>query len=515
MKRAQRALLSSQRQLRPASFFLSLLLTVVFGMGCGQAVFTGKREARGVWMSRFEYSTDRLRNNPAAAQQFIRSVFQKARRARLNMVFFQVRGSADAFYHSDHEPWSSLLTGSLGKDPGWDPLAFAVEEAHALGLELHAWMNTFPLWRGTRPPEETVPRHPFLEHPEWIVCDSAGTPMPPGSDYTWASPGIPAVREHVLNVVRDLVSKYDIDGIHFDYIRYPEDSPQRGYSTDSISVARFLSAEGNPHQLTWSHWQREQVNEFVYAAYNAVTTIKPWVKMSAAVIGKYRGSGWSSYFAVYQDPARWMELGKIDFIVPMVYWDRGHPTHPFVPLIMQWQDRVAYDRQVMPGLSANLQKKYGWSELAAQVEEVRKHGLPGVVFFAASGLEQAWETLGIAEFPYWSLPPAMPWKDSLAPPPPANLRAESKAQTVLIRWTIPSAEESLAFVIYRSATGRIDRDDVTQLLTITGRNVSEYVDAIPPPGRSFYAVSALDRSGNESGLSNVVRLPSHQIAEAR
>lgn len=237
------------------------LLLVILGVlliGCGRTIFTGKREARGVWMSRFEYATDRTRNDPSAGQELIRSTFERARAARFNMVFFQIRGNADAFYRSELEPWSAMLTGTLGKDPGWDPLAFAVEEAHRVGLELHCWINTFPLWRGETPPPETVPRQVFLDHPEWIVCDSAGNPMKvKGNEYVWGSPGNPDVRNHILDVVRDIAERYDIDGIHFDYIRYPEGSVTEGYSHDSVSVARFESPEGNPDRLSWEHWQRE------------------------------------------------------------------------------------------------------------------------------------------------------------------------------------------------------------------------------------------------------------------
>ncbi|MEX2117031.1 MAG: family 10 glycosylhydrolase, partial [Bacteroidota bacterium] len=338
-------------------------------------------------MSRFEYAVDSARVNPSVAKAIIRNVFERARKARLNMVFFQVRGNADAFYNSTLEPWSAMLSGSLGQDPGWDPLAFAVEEAHRLGLELHAWINAFPVWRGPGFPQETTPRPVVLAHPDWIVCDSTGSPMPlTQNGYAWGTPGNPAMREHIINVVKEIVGQYDVDGVHFDYVRYPEGSRVHGFSRDSVSVARFQSLKSNPAQLPWEYWQREQINDFIAGAYDTIISMKHWIKVSAAVIGKYDGSGWTSYHAVFQDPYRWMELEKIDFIVPMVYWQRSHPTHPFVPLIAQWHDRVAHKRQVLPGLSTGLQHKFGWRELSAQIHAVRKQGLPGVVFFASGGL---------------------------------------------------------------------------------------------------------------------------------
>jgi uncharacterized lipoprotein YddW (UPF0748 family) len=474
--------------------------------GCGKQVFTGKREARGVWMSRFEYTNDSTRTDPEQSKQRIREVFEQARRAKFNMIIFQVRGNGDAFYKSAHEPWSQRLTGSLGQDPGWDPLQFAIDEAHRLGLELHAWLNTFPIWRGKTSPPESTPRSMYLEHPEWLVCDKDGKPMPLSDHYVNISPGVPAARQHVLNVVMDIVEKYDVDGIHFDYIRYPEESTTRGYSHDSISVARFNSIEGNPKRLAWDHWQREQINQFVADAYNGIMQRKPWVKMSASVIGKYRGTGWTAYHAVYQDPRNWMELGKIDFIVPMVYWQREHPTHPFIPLITEWHDRVAYDRHVVPGLSAGLQQRFGWEELSAEIEAVRKRGLPGVVFFSAAGLRRAWEILGLDEFPYWSNTPRFPWKDSIPPSPPHNVQAVKKETAVIVQWEAPSTDEPLIYNVYRAPTPNFSRDDVANLLFITPRNATRFVDTKPLDGTVYYAVSALDRLGNESALSDPVHV---------
>jgi len=498
----------------PSSFLLFLAF-VFLQFGCDQQVFTGKREARGVWLSRFELTADPLRGDPAAMQEHIRRVFEQARAARLNMVFFQVRGNADALYESRHEPWSALLTGELGRHPGWDPLQFAVEEAHRLGLELHAWFNTFPVWRGPGAPPECSPRPVALEHPEWIVCDSAGTPMPLNqAGYVWGSPGNPAFREHVLAVAKDLTERYDIDGIHFDYVRYPEQSSPRGYSRDSVSIARFESPRENPARLSWEHWQREQVNAFIYDAYNAVTHLKPWVKVSAAVIGKYTGPGWTSYNAVYQDPRRWMELGKIDFIVPMVYWERSHPTHPFVPLITEWHDRLSYNRLVIPGISTELQRRFGWKELSAQIKAVRDNGLPGVVFFASGGLERAWETLGVSEFPYWALPPAMPWKDSIPPPPPINLQAIPTREGIQLTWQSDTTEV-LSFVVYKTTQERLDRNDVMKIVTVTGRGIQSFLDRSSVSETATYAVYSLDRGGNESLRGAVAKARSGWMAVER
>jgi hypothetical protein len=325
---------------------------------------------------------------------------------------------------------------------------------------------------------------------------------------TRASPGIPAVRQYVISVALDIVENYDIDGLHFDYIRYPEGSVAKGYSHDSISVSRFNSVESNPFKLGWEDWQRGQVDRFVFDAYNAVTARKPWLKVSAAVIGKYMGSGWTSYYSVYQDPRCWMEFGKIDFIVPMVYWERSNPTHPFVPLIAEWHDRVAYSRQIFPGISASSIAKSGIDEIAGQIRETRRQGLPGVVFFSASGLDKAWEILGVNEFPYWSLVPRMPWKNDTAPPAPTGLVAARIPEGVELHWLSDSTSGALSFAIYRSMNPRIDREDVFNIMTITGRGATTAIDSEKRSENSdylYYAISSVDRLGNESVLSPTIR----------
>jgi uncharacterized lipoprotein YddW (UPF0748 family) len=494
----------SNRFARPLPFLL--LASTLLISSCGRQVFTGKHEARGLWMSRFEYAGGERQNKPDAVKAYIRETFEKARAARMNMVFFQVRGNGDVLYPSSVEPWSTVLTGTLGKDPGWDPLAFAVGEAQRLGLELHAWLNTFPVWRDSVSPPATVPPNPLYAHPEWLICDRDGRPMrldPPNNNYLWASPGNPAVREHILNVVAEVLQKYDVDGIHFDYIRYPEGTEEQGYSHDAVSVARFNDPASNPGRLSWEHWQREQVNQFVFDAYHLVQTRKPWVKMSASVIGEYTGTGWTAYEAVLQDPRRWMEVGKIDFVVPMVYWERAHATKPFIPLITEWHDRVAYDRHVLPGLATRLIERLGWGELEAQVEAVRATGLPGVVFYSAAGLQRVWDMVGERSFPYWALTPPMPWKPGLTPEAPQEVSISTVSGEPTLSWNAVGGN-GISYIVYRSAETAFNTSDVFAIVSVTGRAVTSISLRGVEPG-SVLAVAAVDRLGAESRLSSPVR----------
>jgi len=201
-------------------------------------------QVRGLWVTRWEY----------ASPEAVATIMSRAASLGLTDVFFQVRGRADAFYRSGLEPWGEELTGRLGGDPGWDPLDTALTEAHTRGLRLHAWVNTFPIWNGVRPPPETVPRHVFLDHPDWIMADRAGRTLRLGNrfGYVSASPGNLEVQNHITAVVLDIAARYPVDGIHFDYIRLPD----HDYSYDAISRGRYLRES---RDQSYTQWQAEEI----------------------------------------------------------------------------------------------------------------------------------------------------------------------------------------------------------------------------------------------------------------
>lgn len=469
------------------------------------------KEARAVWISRFEYCEYSTTHDQDSIRQYIANAIDQAAQANFNLVFFQVRGNGDAYYTPGLEPWGNLLTDTLGKDPGWDPLAFALQRAHERGLELHAWVNTFPVWRGLEPPPETTPRSPYLEHPEWIVCDSTRTPQPLSDHYVSFSPGIPEVHDYILSVVKDIVQRYDVDGIHFDYIRYPERAPEKGFSHDSISVARFNSQAGNPYRLGWEDWQREQLNQFVYKAYNELTALKPELKISAAVIGSYNEGGWNAYYSVYQDPRRWVELGKMDFITPMMYWPRRHPDYPFAALAEKWQDQLPPDRYVFPGIGTyrytSWKRNYNWREALAQIDVVRDYQMPGMVFFGSRSLKDRWESLRQRRFSAPANLPAMTWKDSLPPGPPTNLQVKPQKEGVTLLWIPSPSADVRRYNIYVGKEPQIANQRTWHLAAVTPGPVTSFTLSLTQlSGNRYVAVSALDAAWNESELSGVVSI---------
>lgn len=346
-------------------------------------------ELRGVWVDRWTYTS----------ADDVTEIMERSAAAGFNTVFFQIRGNADAYYRSSYEPWAKGLSGTLGGDPGWDPLAVAVEEGHRNGLEVHAYVNAFPLWSGTTPPTESSPRHALLEHPDWLVADESGAPMALNSGYVWMSPGNPAVRERLRDVVEDIADHYDVDGIHLDLVRYPGAQ----YSHDAVSEARYDDSG-------WEDWQRAQVVEAVRGVYGAVD--KP---VTAAVWGVYTNDwGWSSvsqgYSDYYQDSRAFLAEGVTDGNMPMIYWpvtDVEGDRLDFSTLIA---DHVAHasGRYVFAGIDASL----GEDEVLTCIASAREHGARGVVIFDWQLMaDGGWlESLAGSAFATPTTLPTYPWR---------------------------------------------------------------------------------------------------------
>ncbi len=346
-----------------------------------------QEEARAVWFSRFEYGSE----------ADIRRQIASADSCHCNIILFQIRGQADAYYLSQVEPWSDQLGGGY---PGFDPLAVAIEEARLRGMELHAYVNTFPLWNGSNPPSS--PDHIYNAHPEWVMLDQSGTPMDPAGGYAYLSPGISQAVQHVKDVISDIATHYDIDGIHLDYIRYPGTS----YSHDDSSLARFLREYGGtPQELPdqWKQFRRNLVTQFVGDIYQLVTGLKPWVKISAAVWGEF----YDGYTYYYQDSHGWLEQGYLDFSAPMIYTGN---TSTFGSRL---RNHVAnsYGRHVYAGIGIYL-SAVDPATMLAEVDISRDELAPGQAMFAVSDLSSSYR-LALTGGPYADRAevPVMSWKE--------------------------------------------------------------------------------------------------------
>ncbi len=342
-------------------------------------------EARALWVTRFDWTGS---PNPAKIDEIVNNTAL----AGFNMIFFQVRGEADAFYASNVEPWSRLLTGTLGRNPGWDPLAYMVQQAHAKGIQVHAYINVYPVWAGClAPPDGTTPRHLYyllrdyhgttngkLNGLQWnssgqVVCSS----------YQRATPASVYFDNHFIAVVTDLVTRYGIDGIHLDHIRY--DSSNTSY--DPVSQANY------DNRYTYADWQRRQVNGTVSKIYDLLFDAQTGIAdkndfwLTAAVWPNY-SSGYSNY---YQDPKAWL-LGVndldpdnkpyIDSVSPMIYggFDTGLSSWQSFAQDYQYSRNGRY---IIPGIGGSLSS---FAEIEARINAARQMGTAGHAIFSYSSL---------------------------------------------------------------------------------------------------------------------------------
>jgi uncharacterized lipoprotein YddW (UPF0748 family) len=358
-------------------------------------------EGRALWVSRFEYNS----------AQRIGEIMDKARSANLNIVYFQVRGAGDAYYRSALEPCAASLCGRLGGSSlPYDPLEVAVREAHARGLELHAWINALTgLGSGAAASCAVLvesaagqPRHMLLANPGWAIRDAAGAPQPcPNADeYVYVSPGIPAVRTHLARVAADIARRYAVDGVHLDRIRYPGTA----WSYDSASLAGF-GRSPSADAAAWAQYRRDMVGLAVRETRDSVRAARPAAKLSAAVWGIHRDLwGWNSShgFGQYlQDPRAWAAGGYLDVAVPMTYYAINATRCGFADWACLLDDHLAGIQQatgvpVFIGIGANR----GAAEVVAQIRLGRARGVRGFALYSFGAVDAAnlWSVLAADVF---------------------------------------------------------------------------------------------------------------------
>jgi uncharacterized lipoprotein YddW (UPF0748 family) len=275
---------------------LSLILAVLALPAAARADGVPSNDVRAIWVTRFDYRSE----------EDVRSVLANSASLGFNTVLFQVRGQADAYYRSRLEPWAERLGG---EDPGFDPLETACREARRLGMALHAWINVMPAWKGRTPPGDR--RHVYYRHPEWIVTAPDGRRQRLNDHYLCLNPCLPAVREHVTAVARDIAARYPVDGVHLDYIRFIEGD----WSYDRETLALF---GGTPSRRpgAWDAFRREAVTEVVRSIRRAVREARPGAVLSAAVFPTAKARS-----ARFQDAEGWVREGLVDWVFPMTYED--------------------------------------------------------------------------------------------------------------------------------------------------------------------------------------------------
>ncbi|MFC9847009.1 glycoside hydrolase family 10 protein [Streptomyces sp. NPDC060223] len=295
-------------------------------------------EMRGMWLATVANRDWPSRTGLTAAQQRAELLahLDTAVRRHLNAVMFQVRPTADAMWPSPYEPWSQYLTGVQGRNPGWDPLGTAVTEAHARGLELHAWFNPYRVANHTDP-TRLVASHPARQHPDWVV---------PYGEKLYYNPGLPQVRAFVQDAMLDAVSRYEIDAVHWDDYFYPYPVAGQVFNDDAAYAAH---GAGFPNRAAW---RRDNIDRLVRETAAGIKRIRPaarfgvspfgvWRNASTDPLGSATRAGVQTYDDLYADTRKWVREGWIDYIVPQLYWNIGLAAADYAKLVPWWAEVAA------------------------------------------------------------------------------------------------------------------------------------------------------------------------------
>ncbi|MCA9979627.1 MAG: family 10 glycosylhydrolase, partial [Anaerolineales bacterium] len=346
-------------------------------------------EFRGVWLTRFDWTSATNVGTAVRLNEMVDNIAY----AGFNAIFFQVRGTGDAFYTPGLEPWSARLNsnGQLGQDPGWDPLQTMINRAQQHGIQVHAYINVYPLWDcASIPPSDTVPQHLYykvaneygysdgrLVGAQWDTSYKVDC-----SSYLRTSPASGFVDDHLLAVGKDLVTRYQVDGLHLDYIRYGG----RNASCDPVSESVFGGPCFSGGDGVYADWQRAQVNGTVWKFYQEVVPLKPGVLLSAAVWPQYidywNWGGTEGYHDFYQDSKAWLAGGYIDAISPMIYGSSFWSQEKWRILTADFQ-ASANGRFVYAGIGADYEN---FSEISNRIAMGRELGIPGHAIFSYGAL---------------------------------------------------------------------------------------------------------------------------------
>lgn len=471
---------------------IGLILVFASGMLHAQP----KREVRAAWVTT-AYSLDWPRakaTTPAARERQkaeLTDLLDRLKAANFNTVLFQARTRGEVFYRSAIEPYSAELTGKAGKDPGYDPLAFAVEECHKRGMECHAWLVSIPL--GGRKHAVSLGKQGVTQRNP-SICVSH-------KNEWFLNPAHPQTKQYLGSIVNEIVKNYDIDGIHLDYHRYPENT--------KFPDSREFRNQGGGKSL--DQWRRDNLTEILRHIYAGVKESKPWVKVSTSPVGKYRDTsryasrGWNAYHTVYQDVKQWLAEGIQDQVYPMMYFRRDH----FYPFALDWQEE-SNGRHIVPGLGIYFlhPKEGNWKrhEVERQIHFLRRNGLAGEAYYRAEFLmdntQDLYQTLCEEFYPTPALQPEMPWLDNVAPSAPSEIEIENNGGYVTFRWKAATDNDSHnapRYVLYGSDTYPVDVSKAENLLAtyIQGTEYT-YAPLFPWERKLCYALTAIDRYGNES-----------------
>jgi uncharacterized lipoprotein YddW (UPF0748 family) len=503
---------------------LSCLLSLAIVLNSQQLFAQSKYEFRGVWVAtvvNIDFPSSKNLSTQQQKDEFIK-LLDMHKRNGMNAVIVQIRPASDAFYPSQYEPWSEYLTGKQGQPPSpyYDPLKFMIAETHKRGMEFHAWMN--PYRAEFKIGKSSIsPTHITRLHPEWFI-DYGGV--------KYFDPGNKDAQQFVVNVVRDVVKRYDIDAIHFDDYFYPYRIAGKEFN-DQRSFAKY----GNG--LSREDWRRSNVDSIIVHLSKAIKEENKYCQFGISPFGVWRNidndpegsntkAGQTNYDDLYADILLWLKMKWIDYVVPQLYWEISHKVVGF-EVLTDWWARHAYGRQLYIGQGiyrALESRSYAWknkNELPNQIKFLRKYPqIQGSVFFSSSTFNSnpnGWsDSLRNNYYKYPAIPPSMPWIDSAKPEQPILLFDSSKSTyvtTALDLYLREKEKDDLInrYVIYQfNDVNDMDDNDPKNIkeIILSGNNFYHFdLTGIPAnQNKIIIAATALTRTNNESLLSDYIFL---------
>ena len=494
---------------------LVISLTIAIGINADEAL---KREMRAAWVAtvyRIDWPTST--NNASAQKAELNAYLDNLKAQNFNAIFFQVRSMCDAMYQSSYEPWSSYLTGTRGKNPGYDPLQYAVEQCHARGIQCHAWVNPYRWSTGT---DWNTDQDKELKNNGMLLTYTSGS-----TTTIILNPGLPETRQRIVNVIREIITNYDVDGIVFDDYFYPN-----GIPTNNKAEDYNLWNDSNV-DMTFADWRRNNVNMMVSDVYNMIQNTKPEVRFGispAGVAGTAStsagqhgvtpcptGSDWQ-YNGIFSDPLAWLEQGTIDYISPQIYWKTNHSTNPFGPLTKWWSyiakhyGRHHYASHSISFLASSSNTTSDWAEIVKQINYSRQYtedNAPGAVLYSAKningnngGVSGLGNYLLANAFQRPAMIPAVTWKTAPGYGAPANLAKSganlswSPQEGTLVKYSVYAVPAEATVEQASSSTyGGIKGDHLLGVTYSPSYSLpTAYQDGY------WYAVCVIDGYGNES-----------------
>ena len=489
--------------------YITIIFFLLFPLlSAAQYSHLPKYEYRAVWLTAIE-NLDwprvqvKLPGDTLAQQRELTFILDSLQSLNVNTVLMQVRVRGDVAYPSAIEPFSHVFTGVEGRSPLYDPLAFAIKECHRRGMQLHAWVVAFPLGKN-----EHIKRmgKMSLTRKNRALC----TPYK-GSWYM--EPGNPATAGYLCSLVGEIVSRYDVDGLHLDYIRYPDRTV--GYPDE-----KWYRLYGKG--LSLAAWRRKNVTDVARKVYSTVKSIKPWVRVSCSPLGKYRdlasysSYGWNARDAVFQEAQEWLREGIMDILFPMLYF-KGNNFYPFV---RDWQEN-SFGRHIVPGIGVYrlLQEYGGWNptEITRQLCTSRSAGTAGTALFRTAHLLENGTGIYAAVYGKQALVPPLEWAAAPLPGKP-SLSLKKVNDTLCLSWQAVEAVEGhprVKYNVYASLSDTVDVENIDNLLC--GNLVdTSFVWPCRTSKAVSVAVTAVDAYGRESEPSqcNIAALyePLHELS---